>query len=62
MRARSKGSIRIGMYHITWDDDDPHNDYLIVRDAYGNKVSVCGGDMETVLSVLFINGTVEKDD
>jgi len=51
---RDTGSIRIGMYHIKWDDADVQNDHLIVRDSYGNRVRVWDGDFETVLSVLFI--------
>jgi hypothetical protein len=48
------GSISIGDYNIMWDANDEHNDHLIVRSPLGG-VRICGGDMETVLSVLFIN-------
>ncbi len=46
-------SMRIGRYHIKWVNED----YLEIVIDYGNSTdtaTVCGGDMETLLSALFI--------
>lgn len=50
--------MEIGAYKLEWINDD---EIKVTKDLGFRKVSItlCGGDMETVLDVLFI--TVEKE-
>ena len=53
---RMKGEMQIGDFHIEWEDEDEHNDHLVVSHAgIHRRVRVCGGDLETVLDTLFVD-------
>lgn len=43
-------SITIGDYALKWLDED----HVLVTGPHGWKKQVCGGDLETLFSVLFI--------